>query len=90
MPGPKFEITADTTLAELAGIMRLLPEFELRVRINPGFIRTQRYELQVVLKEDKTGIAVRRSQSLYAAIADAMESALAHHISQSSPPGEEE
>jgi hypothetical protein len=84
-----FVISPDTTLAELSGMMRLLPEYGLRVRLWPTHVKTQRYEVSAHSHTEGRPVIVKRAASIWAALALVLEDAISQHIAASSAPEDE-
>jgi hypothetical protein len=87
--GPKFEITNDTTLGELSGMMRLLPSYEFWFRVYPGHVKSQRYEVVAHSSDLLRPDMAERGPSVWAALSRVMERAIMQHIASSSSPGDD-
>ena len=84
-----FVISPDTTLAELSGMMRLLPEYALTVRLWPSHVKTQRYEVQATTHNGAGRRFTKRGPSIWSALALVLEEAIADKIADSAAPEDE-
>lgn len=85
-----FEIKGDTTLGELAGILQLIPLYQLRFRVYPSHVKNQRYEVMASSNDDAVlPEVVGRGPSIHAALSQALEHAVRWYVGASSPPEDE-